>query len=955
MAKARRITKAQRINLSDYSLDINTRKVNYDKFDYREIDDYLKQITGTRIYQYEAIKQVMTYLWGGSYKNVSELAIENFANKWQVREKYGSEQRLLNHIPLPDRQSGVVHMATGTGKSWVIFAVAYLSVIMGYVDRVLVLGPSSTIIEQGLNKKFMDFLSDPVYRQALPAHLRNKAVDLFNDTDHITDNSITIENINAIYRKGGIIDAIESSDAKWLVLSDEVHHAYSHLKFDTHDHLQLDKDVKYASKQSEDDRERLWMKFLREYPQIKWHIGFTGTPYNADDFFADVIYNYSLRTAIHDKYIKDINSLIKSGTEDGEAIQWTQDKRYEVILKTHEENQQKYAYVDSNGNKRVKPITIFICNTTANAKLKSEEFIRFLAKYGKENGVTTGNEVEDENIARERVICVTTAEKSTDYKEKLDNIEEIDPNKTGGRVEFIFAVNKLSEGWDVDNVFQIVPMQDKIFNSKLLISQVLGRGLRKPRNESIPAAAFENNYPIVTIQNHEKFSEHIKEVLDAVIQSDMYIATEPIKDLELSERAKLNFSLFNLNYLATKKTVENDAKNQDAPVNLVLTKYETSEIAVIEFDKDKKHFKLARKKIPIEYIVGELHERFKRREYEGIHFDFGSTSGEGAPSEDEILQVIRAAMAEANIPDEGFLAEENKPQIELYFNQFLPRGKKKPVSVRVEGNLVSINTTNIPKISVKVSELDRDGSIFFSENYDKEVGLDTYEIVRHLESERKGQLKKDGFQTSIFSDPLKLVGSHGDYIRPLVAEDPRPPYFVNPSVFKTPQSGVAVSHTPEKLFMLAMLDNSAYFNSFIKSPDMGFYSLSYEYWKKGKDRVVGSFNPDFFILINIDDYIKKLQQTGSDITALRKLQDKQYEFIIKAIEIKSDNDDDETIEPKAKAGKEHFAALNRRLSDANPQDFDEESKKFLYSYYTFDLLRESDFNNFFRNLKSGGV
>ena len=33
----------------------------------------------------------------------------------------------------------------------------------------------------------------------------------------------------------------------------------------------------------------------------------------------------------------------------------------------------------------------------------------------------------------------------------------------------------LSEGWDVDNVFQIVPMEERVFNSKLLISQVLER------------------------------------------------------------------------------------------------------------------------------------------------------------------------------------------------------------------------------------------------------------------------------------------------------------------------------------------------------------------------------------------------------------------------------------------------------------------------------------------------
>ena len=76
------------------------------------------------------------------------------------------------------------------------------------------------------------------------------------------------------------------------------------------------------------------------------------------------------------------------------------------------------------------------------------------------------------------MICVISKLGEAQYKQKLDQIEETNPEKIGGKVEFIFAVNKLSEGWDVDNVFQIVPAEEKVFNSKLLISQVLGRGLR---------------------------------------------------------------------------------------------------------------------------------------------------------------------------------------------------------------------------------------------------------------------------------------------------------------------------------------------------------------------------------------------------------------------------------------------------------------------------------------------
>jgi type III restriction enzyme len=154
MAKKSKRQKAiKRLNLSDHTLDINIRRCNYNKFNFSDIEDYIRELVGSRDYQYDAIKQIMIYLWGGSYKSITDLGKENFNNfreKPQIQQLFGTESNFLCQLPLPDRLSGVVHMATGTGKSYVIFAIAYLSLVMGLTKRVLVLGPSSTIIEQGL-------------------------------------------------------------------------------------------------------------------------------------------------------------------------------------------------------------------------------------------------------------------------------------------------------------------------------------------------------------------------------------------------------------------------------------------------------------------------------------------------------------------------------------------------------------------------------------------------------------------------------------------------------------------------------------------------------------------------------------------------------------------------------------------------------------------------------------
>jgi len=58
--------------LSDHTLDINIRKCNYNKFNFFEIEEYVREPVGSRDYQYDAIKQIMIYLRGGGYKTIAD-------------------------------------------------------------------------------------------------------------------------------------------------------------------------------------------------------------------------------------------------------------------------------------------------------------------------------------------------------------------------------------------------------------------------------------------------------------------------------------------------------------------------------------------------------------------------------------------------------------------------------------------------------------------------------------------------------------------------------------------------------------------------------------------------------------------------------------------------------------------------------------------------------------------
>lgn len=949
--KTKRQQAVKRMNLSEHTLDINIRRCRYNQFDFSEIEDYVRELTGSRDYQYDAIKQVMIYLWGGAYNTIIDLAKENLKKKPHLNRRFNSDIEFLKRIPLPDRLSGVVHLATGTGKSYLIFAIAYLSIVMGLTRRVLVLGPSSTIIEQGLREKFKNLMASKHLNDKLPTKYKGKAISLLTDNDPMEDDAIVIENINAVYTFGAITDTFFKNADEVLVLGDEIHHAYSHLKF-TDNRLMLDKDVDPEGKKSEAADERLWMRFLRENPKITRHIGFTGTPYNKDEYFTDIIYNYSIKDAQEGKFIKVINNHVRTKTDDGEDT-LSIDERFQIVLENHIENLEKYAYKDSKGIRRVKPITIFICPNQKNAQTRSEEFIYFLVRNEKDHyGLIEPDSMIADRM-RKKVICVVSRVSESSYKNELDNIQEIDPEKIGGSVEFVFAVNKLSEGWDVDNVFQIVPMEERVFNSKLLISQVLGRGMRLPRN--VPIGKLHSVYPHLTVTNHDKFADHIREMLDSVTQSDMYLFSLPLPVSEES-RGKWHFHVFNLNYFPEIRKIDLEISDNMVPYGgrLELTPIEGKLGVTITRARDSKRYELTRNFNTLDQVVYDIHQRFKLRYFETMYFDFGEVCiQDRSPDENDVRQVICKAMTEAGI-EGNKLSEENTRQISIYFNQFLPRGKKKRVFENIEGDIIPLSTEEMDKVSIRLSELDRDVTAFLSEDYESELGENTKTTLEYLNGWRVGQ-DNDGNLMLFKADPF--VENHPDIIRTYVPNDTRSPYVVNTSLFKNPQNIVFISHASEKDFVFRLIEHSPWITSWIKSPDKHFYSIDYEYWKGGKDRVRRGFNPDFFIQIRIEDYIDILEEKGREdhLESFRNLLDDGIETIIKVVEIKSDEDQDEATPAKAEYAKAHFEAVNKKLQTMNSADIPPAYRKDWKPYYTFDLLTPADYSKWFDGLRKGVI
>ena len=105
-----------------------------------------------------------------------------------------------------------------------------------------------------------------------------------------------------------------------------------------------------------------------------------------------------------------------------------------------------------------------------------------------------------------------------DLRKILENVDSSE-----SKVEWIFSVSMLTEGWDVKRVFQIVPHEERAFNSKLLIAQVLGRGLRIPLNWPLQAGV-----PKVVVFNHEAWAGSVRRIVNEVLEYEKKITSRSV-------------------------------------------------------------------------------------------------------------------------------------------------------------------------------------------------------------------------------------------------------------------------------------------------------------------------------------------------------------------------------------------------------------------------------------------
>ena len=132
-----------------------SKNVNPAVWDEGFFQNFFDLLFGKRSYQKEAAETALRFLNSGEYQNIKALAKENFEKNEVIRARWNNDfSTMEDDLDLADKLSATLDLATGTGKSYVMFAIALVMLATKKVSRVLVLVPSITIESECIGKVY---------------------------------------------------------------------------------------------------------------------------------------------------------------------------------------------------------------------------------------------------------------------------------------------------------------------------------------------------------------------------------------------------------------------------------------------------------------------------------------------------------------------------------------------------------------------------------------------------------------------------------------------------------------------------------------------------------------------------------------------------------------------------------------------------------------------------------
>ncbi len=206
--------------------------------------------------------------------------------------------------------------------------------------------------------------------------------------------------------------------------------------------------------------------------------------------FKNVIYDYPLGRAMADGFVKEPAVVTrKNFNPAGMSAEEIERLKLEDGVRLHESIKVELeTYARQTNNPIVKPFLLVIARDTTHAAqlvalIQSDVF--FEGRY------------------KDKVIQVDSSKTGVQEDEMVERLLKVE--HTDEPTEIVVHVNMLKEGWDVTNLYTIVPL--RAANARILIEQSIGRGLRLPYGKRTGVTAVDR----LNIIAHDKFQEIIDE------------------------------------------------------------------------------------------------------------------------------------------------------------------------------------------------------------------------------------------------------------------------------------------------------------------------------------------------------------------------------------------------------------------------------------------------------------
>lgn len=402
-------------------------------------------------------------------------------------------------------------LATGVGKTRLMGAfIAYLHLAHG-INNFFVLAPNLTIY----NKLIADFtpntpkyvfkgisefaVNPPKLISGDNYEQQNLSMGMDNLFGEITINVFNISKINSEVR-GGKEPKIKRMRE---VLGDSYFNYLANLP-----------DLVLLMDESHRYRAQAGMRAINELNPL-FGLELTATPFvestKAPIPFKNVIVDYPLARAMDDGFVK-MPAVVTQRNFDTKNYTPAEIEKIKLEdgVRVHENTKvELITYARENNVAMVKPFMLVIARDTTHAGqllslLESDNF--YNGRYqGKVIQVDSSKSGKDEEEMIERLLAVESVDEQT---------------------EIVIHVNMLKEGWDVTNLYTIVPL--RAANARTLIEQSIGRGLRLPYGKRTGVEVVDR----LNIIAHDRFQEIIDEANkgDSVLKLKQVILDAPSED-----------------------------------------------------------------------------------------------------------------------------------------------------------------------------------------------------------------------------------------------------------------------------------------------------------------------------------------------------------------------------------------------------------------------------------------